>query len=219
MAKKSKDTSKEPEFTVKFMDIDELIPAEYNPRRMTEEDRRQIQASLKKFGFVDPVIVNRHPDRMNVIVGGHQRTIVAKEDLGYTQVPCTFVNLDFENERELNVRLNKNTGRFDESKLEMHFTKDFLKEIGFKEEELTFFLTDFEKKFSAITDKNCDMPIVAKFSEKYDCLFVISTNSIDTAFLETTFNIRKEQSYKNTRTGKAMVVNVQHIKEALGYGD
>ena len=201
---------------VHYMNIDELIPADYNPRGTTEQDRRDIMTSLKTFGFVDPVIVNRHPDRMNVIVGGHQRVMVAKEELGITEVPCVWVELDLEQEKELNVRLNKNTGRWDLDKLQQFFTKEWLINVGFKEQELSFFQDEFQKKFNKITNQNCDMPLIPKFSEKYDAVIIISTNTIDTTFLETALKIDKAQSYKNTRTGKAMVIDVEHFKKALG---
>jgi len=51
--------------------IADLIPAEYNPRQLSSDQREQISASLKRFGFVDPVIVNSHPDRKDIIIGGH----------------------------------------------------------------------------------------------------------------------------------------------------
>jgi len=210
-----KEKEKEIELSIVYLDIDELVPADYNPRFMTEEDRINIRKSLKLFGFVDPVIVNRHPSRYNVIVGGHQRTIVAKEDLNFKKVPCVFVYLELDKEKELNVRLNKNTGRFDNSKLSLHFTKEFLQEIGFKENELDFFLSEFEQKFNSFTDANAQMPIVPKFSEKYDSVIIISKNTIDTSFLETVLKIDTAKSYKNTRTGKAMIIDVEHFKSAL----
>ncbi len=210
---------KEIELSIVYVDIDELVPADYNPRFMTEEDRQDIKKSLTLFGFVDPVIVNRHPSRYNVIVGGHQRTTIAKEELNYTKVPCVFVYLELDKEKELNVRLNKNTGRFDTNKLSLHFTKDFLKEIGFKEKELDFFLSDFEKKFNSFNDANAQMAIVPKFSEKYDAVIIVSKNSIDTSFLETALKIDTAKSYKNTRTGKAMIIDVEHFKAAIYDGN
>ena len=115
------------EMKVEYVSIDTLIPAEYNPRRITEADRKDIKASLQEFGFAEPIIVNRNPERMNVIVGGHQRVTVAKEELGYTEVPCVFVNLSLKKEKELNVRLNKNQGRWDFDALQQYFDKDWLK--------------------------------------------------------------------------------------------
>ena len=198
--------------------IEQLIPADYNPRYMKEEDRQEIKASLQKFGFVEPVVVNKNPDRMNIIVGGHQRVTVAKEDLHFTEVPCVFIYLTLEQEKELNLRLNKNTGRWNEGKLEEFFTKDFLKSVGFQDEDLKFYLSEFEKKFDAITDRNCEMPLVPKFSEKYDAVIIVSENAIDTTFLKTTLKIDKSKSYKNQHTGEAMIINVEHLKNAL-YGD
>lgn len=46
---------------VEYVSVDTLIPAEYNPRRITAADRMDIKASLEKFGFAEPVIVNNHP--------------------------------------------------------------------------------------------------------------------------------------------------------------
>lgn len=203
---------------VEYVSIDTLIPADYNPRRITEADRKDIKASLEKFGFAEPVIVNRHPDRMNVIVGGHQRVTVAKEELGYTEVPCVFVSLTLKQEKELNVRLNKNQGRWDFDALQKFFDKDWLKDVGFVDNELSFWVSDFQKKFESITNKNCDMPIVPKFSEKYDCVVIISNNATDTSFLKTALGIQKCQSYKNTRTGEGMVITVEQLKKAMGYG-
>lgn len=208
----------ENELKIEYVDVDELIPAEYNPRRLTEEDRQAIKASIKRFGLVDPIIVNKNQERENIIVGGHQRCLVAKEELGYTKVPCVFVNLTLDQERELNVRLNKNTGRFDEEKLQLHFTQEFLKEIGFKDEELKFFQTEFEKKLDKYNDRNCEMPLVPKFSEKYDAVIIVSENTIDTTFLKTALNIDKAKSYKNQRMGEAMIISVEDFKNAI-YGD
>jgi ParB-like chromosome segregation protein Spo0J len=70
--------------------IDSLIFAEYNPRQLTEEQYQQLKDSITRFGLVDPIIVNQHQDRKNIIVGGHQRTRVAKK-LGIEEVPCVFV--------------------------------------------------------------------------------------------------------------------------------
>ena len=205
---------------VEYLDIDSLIPADYNPRRITDEDRMHIKASLQKFGFAEPVIVNRNPERLNVIVGGHQRVVVAKEDLGYTKVPCVFVNLSLDEEKELNVRLNKNTGRWDTDMLQQSFNFDWLKDIGFQESELLkFWKDDFQKKFNSINNSNCDYPIVPKFSENYDAVVIISTNDTDTSFLKTALGITKQQSYKCSRMGEGMVITVEQLRKALNNGN
>lgn len=120
---------------IKERKIKELIPAEYNPRELTKKQAKKLKDSLTGFGFVDPVIVNTHKDRENVIVGGHQRTKVW-EMMGNEVVPTVEVNLTLEREKELNVRLNKNTGQFDMDLLANHFEVTELVEWGFDEGEL-----------------------------------------------------------------------------------
>jgi DNA modification methylase len=115
--------------------ISELIPAEYNPRQLSDKQFEDLKASLTRFGAVDPAIVNIHPDRKDIIVGGHQRLKVAKS-LGWETFPCVEVNLTRDQERELNVRLNKNTGSWDWNILGDLFQAEELKEWGFSDEEL-----------------------------------------------------------------------------------
>jgi len=115
--------------------ISELIPAEYNPRQLSDKQHEDLKASLTRFGAVDPAIVNIHPDRKDIIVGGHQRLKVAKS-LGWETFPCVEVNLTRDQERELNVRLNKNTGSWDWNILGDLFQAEELKEWGFSDEEL-----------------------------------------------------------------------------------
>ena len=56
--------------------IADLIGAEYNPRKLSDKQFRELRDSLNRFGFVDPVLVNVNEERKNIIIGGHQRTKV-----------------------------------------------------------------------------------------------------------------------------------------------
>ena len=123
--------------TTKQYHIDELIFAEYNPRQLTKDQYQGLKDSITRFGLVDPVIINKHKERDNIIVGGHQRVKVAK-DLGYKEVPCVEVNLTPEKERELNIRLIKNTGEWDWDSLANYFDVSDLLEWGFTDDELQF---------------------------------------------------------------------------------
>ena len=125
--------------------INDLVPAEYNPRQLTADQFEQIKGSIQRFGLVDPVIVNEHPDRLDIIVGGHQRVKVARE-LGIDEVSTVAVNLPLERERELNVRLNKNLGEWDWDILANNFDVAELTEWGFSDEELTGFAVPDDNK-------------------------------------------------------------------------
>lgn len=117
----------------------DLISAEYNPRKLSKDQRSNLKDSLLRFGLVDPVIVNKHKDRKDIIVGGHQRLKVWSGDLEHDTVPTVEVNLSLEQERELNVRLNKNTGEFDSELLAEYYNQEELIEWGFDEGDLNFF--------------------------------------------------------------------------------
>lgn len=115
--------------------VTSLKPATYNPRMWNKEQEEALAESIKRFGIVDPIIVNGADKRKNVVIGGHFRLKVAK-DLGYTEIPVVYINIpEVEREKELNLRLNKNTGSFD-LKMLAEFDKAFLSDVGFSSEEM-----------------------------------------------------------------------------------
>ena len=136
--------------------ITQLKPATYNPRQISTKQYNDLKASIKKFGLVDPVIVNKN----NTVIGGHQRLKICKE-LKYIEIDCVVLDLSKEEERELNIRLNKNTGNFDMDILANEFDIDELTDWGFKHIDLdinidklddSFTLDDSDKKpFQQIT--------------------------------------------------------------------
>jgi len=115
--------------------IKDLIKADYNPRKWDKKALNDLKTSIKKFGLVDPIIINSAENRKNVVIGGHMRIEAAKA-LGIATIPAVEVNIpDIEKEKELNLRLNKNQGEFDFSLL-ADFAEDFLSDIGFDSEDL-----------------------------------------------------------------------------------
>lgn len=96
--------------------INRAKPAPYNPRKdLTPEDLeyRRIDKSIDRFGPVEPIVWN---ERTGHIVGGHQRykILVAR---GETEIQVVRVDLSLEEEKALNLALNKAVGAWDEDKL------------------------------------------------------------------------------------------------------
>jgi DNA modification methylase len=89
--------------------IADLIPAPYNPRQSTAKQEKHLKESLEKFGLVEPIIFNK---QTGYIVGGHFRVRELKK-LGITEIECVIVDLNEADEKELNIRLNANTGSWD----------------------------------------------------------------------------------------------------------
>lgn len=118
-----------------YVSIDELIKADYNPRKWDEKALSDLKESIKRFGIVDPAIVNSAKNRKNVVIGGHMRIEAAKA-LGLKEMPVIYLDIsDIEKEKELNLRLNKNQGEFDFTLL-ANFAEDLLQDVGFNSEEL-----------------------------------------------------------------------------------
>ena len=133
---------------IEYVSVDMLKPAEYNPRKWDKEAESQLKESIGKYGIVDPLLVNSAEERKNIVIGGHFRLSVIKE-LGITDVPVVYINIpDIEKEKELNIRLNKNTGEFDWDLLKT-FDETFLSDVGFSSEELDdiFAIEDSPEQF------------------------------------------------------------------------
>ena len=156
------------------VDINKIKPATYNPRVHDNEMLSQLEKSIKEFGLLDPVIVNSNPNRQGVLIGGHARYKIAKK-LGYKKIPVVYTNLDLEQEKILNVKLNKISGIWDFSKLTELFKEDFLIDLGFEESELQsvwdetlesnddgFNITEELKKIKTPSIKRGDLIILGK---------------------------------------------------------
>ncbi|WP_100523378.1 site-specific DNA-methyltransferase [Mycobacteroides abscessus] len=129
------------------MKVTDLIPADYNPRldlQSGDKEYEKLKRSIQEFGYVDPVIWN---ERTGVVVGGHQRLKVLQE-LGYEEIDVSVVDLSEEQEKTLNIALNKIEGDWDNFKL-----KELLEDIdtgsfditltGFDEDEIENLMTQF----------------------------------------------------------------------------
>jgi ParB-like chromosome segregation protein Spo0J len=101
--------------TIKEIEINKLNPAPYNPRTITKEEFEGLKQSLKTFGLVDPIVVNKDLS----IIGGHQR-VRAWQELGNETAPCVVLDLDKKQEKKLNIVLNSQhiSGKYDQLKLD-----------------------------------------------------------------------------------------------------
>lgn len=72
---------------MKLVPIQELVPYINNARTHSAAQITKLRSSLREFGFVNPIIV----DRDYSVIAGHGRLIAAKEE-GFSEVPCVFVD-------------------------------------------------------------------------------------------------------------------------------
>ena len=72
---------------MQLISVDKLVPYVNNARTHSAEQILKLRSSLREFGFVNPIIIDRE---FNVIAG-HGRLMAAKEE-GIEEVPCVFVD-------------------------------------------------------------------------------------------------------------------------------
>ncbi len=67
--------------------IERLIPYINNARTHSPEQIKKLRASLREFGFVNPILIDRDYN----VIAGHGRLAAAREE-GFTEVPCVYVD-------------------------------------------------------------------------------------------------------------------------------
>ena len=103
------------------MKLSSLVSPDYNPRTISDEEFDNLKKSILKFGYSDPIIVNK---RNNHIVAGNQRfkalTELNRENHGkYTKIDVVLVDLNPDDEKAFNIGHNQIGGEFDGQKLEL----------------------------------------------------------------------------------------------------
>lgn len=135
--------------------IDALIPYARNSRTHSDAQVAQIAASIKEFGFTNPVLI----DEDGGIIAGHGRTLAARK-LGLSEVPCLRLSYLSEAQKKAYViadnKLALNAGWDDEMlKVELSELKDLdfdLSLIGFDTDELANLLEP--EQVEGLTDED-----------------------------------------------------------------
>lgn len=141
------------------MEISKLNPAKYNPRKDLkpgDSEYEKLKRSMEQFGYVEPIIWNKNTGN---VIGGHQRLKVLV-DMGLNEVDCVVVEMNLEQEKALNIALNKIDGDWDNNKLAMLISdlkgSDFdVSLTGFEEAEIADLFAKVGEK--DIKDDDFDM--------------------------------------------------------------
>lgn len=160
---------------MQLISIDKLVPYVNNARTHSAEQIIKLRSSLREFGFVNPIIIDRD---FNVIAG-HGRLMAAKEE-GINEVPCVFVDFLTDAQKKAYIladnRMAMDAGWDEELlKIEMEELQNLgydLGYTGFDEKELAdlFGIDDKEVK-----DDEFDLTAAlekASFVERGDVWFV-----------------------------------------------
>jgi ParB-like chromosome segregation protein Spo0J len=126
MKKPKSDNSGPERLKILYLSIDELVPYARNPRTHSEEQISEIAASIREFGFTNPILI----DANQGIIAGHGRFAAAKE-LGLETIPCIDLShLSDEQKRAYIIADNKLAlnGGWNDELLRLELTD--LKELG-----------------------------------------------------------------------------------------
>ena len=124
---------------MQLVDINRLIPYVNNARTHSPEQITKLRSSLREFGFINPVIIDKD---FNVLAG-HGRLMAAKAE-GITEVPCVFAEHLTEAQKKAYI-INDNRSALDAGwddellKVEMEALQDMgfdLSMTGFDTDEL-----------------------------------------------------------------------------------
>lgn len=175
---------------IEHIKITDLKPAEYNPRRISDEDYQKLKNSISTFGLVDPIIVNL---KNMHIVGGHQRYDVLLDehmldndflaelpmirlgDVGFVFTDTELSIRDDDHEKALNLALNKISGEWDNDKLaevleELELSPIDIQLTGFDDLELTELQFENDIEYDDdISDSDLSEDIIPKEVKKIIC--------------------------------------------------
>lgn len=181
--------------------LNDLNIPDYNPRRMSKEQRVKLENSLKSFGYVEPIVWNK---KTNNVVGGNQRllSLISLKEKGVKiydpetekqvnipdEVEVIMVDVSLDEEKSLNVALNKISGEWDYEKLKdvfgtLSFEKELLELTGFEEKEIA--LLTAETGFDDIPD----VDLIGNVKDLADVLIIQLVSSQNRDFIKTFFEL------------------------------
>lgn len=172
---------------LEWRNIGEIIPYARNSRTHSEEQVAQIAASIKEFGWTNPILI----DGENGIIAGHGRLMAARK-LGYTEVPTIELSDLTEAQKKAYIiadnRLALNAG-WDDDLLKLEIQE--LSELNFNLDLLGFDAIELAKMFDDLQDEENELK-----EEKYSEVFNIIVECKDEHEQEKIFNRLDSEGYK-----------------------
>jgi len=209
--KKSEMGGKDISMKMEMVETEKIRPNEKNEKKHTEQQIHRIARSIRKFGFVQPLVV----DGKDGLIIGHARLLAAKR-LRMEKVPVIRKeNLSEKEIDELRIMDNKlNESPWDISALKLHDTS-FLIEAGFNYNELDRLFKDVKLGGDDEEETFIDDMMLHEF-EKYDYIVFVFRNELDWLNALQKFklpNISLSWSSKTKKVGQGRVLDGRMLLE------
>lgn len=174
--------------------------AAYNPRVITEEEKKSLKRIIKKYGLVGGLVVNKRTGL--TVVSGHQRITVMDELQKYDRktkendykLRVDVIDVDEKTEKELNIAMNNPNaqGKWDNDKLREMIPDIDYKDVGLSEADLSLLGLDYMFK-----------------TEEEDEL----ANSLDSLMQEVNEEKDAEKTQRQAEKQAERAAKVAHMKE------
>lgn len=198
---------------IKKIKIDDIKPASYNPRKISDEDFKKLSKSIEQFGLVDPIIINL---KNNNIIGGHQRfdylfyekknvelNLIELGDIGWVFCDTDLEIKDDKHEKALNLALNRISGEWNYDEL-----NNLLEELAeFNLDDLTGFdydLDEIDYEFVPLDEEY--------FDDEDDDLLIEELDDIVEEYDEDMVQTEKKEKEKETNENhKGIIILINEV--------
>ena len=190
--------------SVEYVPIDSIKPNPYNPNRQGEHEFAMLRRSMEEDGFTQPVIVDR--SSMEIVDGEHRWRMGSQ--LGYTDIPVVFVDMDEAQRRISTMRHNKARGTHD-VELDAELLRDLQRlgsadwaqdALGLTDLEMQRLVDDVDVTEALASDEYAEAWAPDKMREA-DSPDIAMTHTSPTAAATETLR-RREEALKAARTAE-----------------
>jgi ParB-like chromosome segregation protein Spo0J len=147
--------------SIEYVSLETLIPYANNARKHSDEQVAQIAASIREFGFNNPVLVGAD----NGIIAGHGRVLAARK-LGLEAVPCLRLDHLTDTQRKAYIladnRLAELGGGWDKEMLEIELA-------DLRDEQFDIDLTGFSETLDSEPEEKTEAKIISCFEVVAEC--------------------------------------------------
>jgi ParB-like chromosome segregation protein Spo0J len=194
----------------KQINLEDVKEALYNPRQITDQELNKLKESLQKFGCVRPLVIN---EATGNLVSGHQMLKAARE-LKIKTLPYLPVNVSDQEEKVLNLALNKISGSWDDAKLSNMLLS--LKDIdirhisGFSDDDIKSINTQYNFEDISMEYKQLE----AEAKEEMDWKAKIDKKEFERikgAYIEIKQSVGLGSSYSDYANGEVLIALINNI--------
>jgi hypothetical protein len=194
-------------FVTNRVTVRDLVPNRINPRKIKSEEKKKLWERLNRFGMIGIPV----RDADGTLLSGHQRCeLMMSYGFGeyVIDVRTATRKLTDQEIKEVMLIENSHAGEFDFEMLRNEFSGVDVADFGLTIEELTADIMHPDEK-----EEEPELPIVPKFSERYEAFVIICSNEIDANHIAEKLGVDRAKSYKSDAIGQSHVVQALNVIE------